>query len=471
MTVQVPILITSKMRSDLRGRGYADGAIDAMTPAEAWAALGGIPQPGNPQPRALHHLARARAGASDCDLDLIRATWPDVPTNGGGGLPAAELTVWLGQRPELADLVARIDPEAPPPEPDAGRELYGWQVFTVADAYAPRPPIEYIVKGLFPLPSLSIVYGPPGCFKTMLLADLAACVAAGLPWLEPLPGKDEMTARATIKAPVLWLDFDNGLRTMHERIEATARARDLPPDTPLYYVSMPNPWLDAAAWDSVAELCQRTAALGARVIIIDNLRDVSGGVEENASEMGDVMSNLRRLSEETGAAVVVIHHQRKSNGAAGRSGDTLRGHSSIEAALDLALLIEREEHADTIQIQATKVRGADVLPFGARFTYDWKGDTTDLEKVRFYGLEIEDLASDAAIRRAILEEVEAQPEINKGELTKAVLDSLPDTPRARVWAQIDHLTADGKLRVKQGARNAKLYSVPTVRDLDLGNDG
>jgi len=410
------------------------------------------------RPLAVWNLARILYGASDFDAGTIQEVYPDAPVNGED--PSARVEAvksWLDLHPQVLEAVARQDPENPP-------EAEGWQIYGLPDAYAPRPPVEYVVTGLLPLPSLSIVYAPPGAFKTMIMADMAACVAAGLPWLPPLPGKEDDTQRTTHQAPTLWCDFDNGPRTMHERIEAVARARDLAEDTPLYYASMPSPWLDASDYGSIMDLAELVGQLGARLVIIDNLRDVAGGVDENKAEMGDIMSNFRRLAELTGAAVVLIHHQRKGNGLTGRAGDTLRGHSSIEAALDLALLIEREEHADTVKIRATKARGADILPFGAVFTYDHKPDTTELARVKFYGREVEDLTSDAAIRRAILEMVEESPETNKSNLVDTVKGDMPDVGVNRIRGQVDYLAAEGKLTVQAGKGTAKHYSIPTVRD-------
>jgi len=251
---------------------------------------------------------------------------------------------------------------------------------------------------------------------------------------------------------------------MHERMEAAGRARDLPADTPLSYVSMPNPWLDASDFSSIEMLADLVDTMKVRLVILDNLRDIAGRVDENSAEMGNVMSNLRRLAEGAGAAVVVIHHQRKSAGFNSRAGETLRGHSSIEAALDLALLIEREEHAENVKISATKIRGADVLPFGAVFAYDHRPGTSELLQFQFYGVEVADLASNAAIRRAILETVETKPGIAKGDLTSQVKESVPDVGLNRIRGQVDYLAGEGRLTVKAGERTAKHYSIPTRPD-------
>lgn len=339
-----------------------------------------------------------------------------------------------------------------------------WPIYTLADAYAPRPPLEYVVAGLFLLGSLSVVYGAPGCFKSLLLADLAVCVAAGLPWLPPLPGKDDVIPRATRSGPVLWLDFDNGRRRTDERLEALARARDLPEATPLYYCSMPSPWLDAGNPASMLDLSRRILSLSASLVLVDNLGNVCGKTDENSVEMASVMAGFRRVAEDTGAALVLIHHQRKTTGVRGRAGESLRGHSSIEASLDLALLIGREEGSGEVQARSTKVRGIDVFPFGARFAYTHRPGTDELAEARFFGLPVEDLVSDVAAQRYILEMVGANPNVCKADLVDRVKTNLPDIGVNRVRHQVEHLVSTGALVMTRGAKNAKLYTLPGERE-------
>ncbi|HUX23650.1 MAG TPA: AAA family ATPase [Burkholderiales bacterium] len=374
----------------------------------------------------------------------------------------------------LADALRALPPEAAAAaqkvlERDFAKEPQHWRVFTLVDAYAPRPARQYVVTGLLKLPSLSIVYGPPGCLKTMLCIDLAADVAAGLPWLPPIPGKGTGSGRETTRAPVLWVDCDNGADDMHERIEAMGRVRNLPTDVPLYYVSMPTPWLDASDIDTPSFLELQTVAIerAARLIIVDNLGVVAGDVEENSAEMAGVLSVFRQLAEATGAAVVLVHHQRKQTGVTTRRGDTLRGHSSIEAALNLALLVEREEHSETVTVRATKVRGADVLPFGALFTWEHKPGTDELSQARFFGLEVEDTTSDRAIERAILEAVKGRQPVKKHDLVSAVKEQLPDVGLNRIRTAADWLAREGKVAMQPGKQGSKLYTLPSHAVMDL----
>jgi hypothetical protein len=129
--------------------------------------------------------------------------------------------------------------------------------------------------------------------------------------------------------------------------------------------------------------------------------------------MGSIMANFRRLVEDTGAANILIHHQRKDSGTNARAGNRLRGHSSIEAAIDLALLVEREPQAVSVTVQSPKVRGVNVPPFGAMFSYEHKPGTAELATAGFFGIAVEDKVSDRAIEPVVIEIVTAHPQMNR----------------------------------------------------------
>jgi hypothetical protein len=290
-----------------------------------------------------------------------------------------------------------------------------WEVYTLADAYAPRAPLQFLVTGLLPLPSLSVCYGAPGTLKSMLLADMAICVASGSMWL-PSETRSNGNGRETTQEAVIWIDLDNGKRRTHERFAALARSRSLPATAPLYYVSMPTPWPDAGSMKAMEDLARRLKQLKVKLAIIDNLGLIKGNADENSADMVKVMGNLRWLAEQTGTAVIVVHHQRKGNGLIGRAGESLRGHSSIEASLDLALLVDREPRSQDLAIHSTKTRDVDVPPFGARFAFEHKPGTKELAIAQFCGIEIEDGTSDSTLEIAIGEVVTARHPINQSNL-------------------------------------------------------
>lgn len=373
-------------------------------------------------------------------------------------------------------------PEDAEREAAAGALAKAWKIRTLADAYQKREPMQFLVDGLLPCPSLSVVYGGPGSLKSMLLADLAVCVASGSKWLDLLPSDQVQPGRVfnVIQCPVLWIDFDNGTRRTDERIDAFARTRNLPVDTPLHYVSMPTPWLDASMRPMIDELGKLVKSLGVKLVIIDNLGLVTGDTEENSAAMAQVMGNLRWLCEDTESAVIVVHHQRKSNGTADhniRKGETLRGHSSIEAALDLALLVERKPGEDSVAVIPTKVRGYKIIDIlGAYFTYTHVEGTYDLATARFFSIatETEVERELRIIKDAIRDAIKGskKPMIQKG-IVDAARDKIASQNRSapginRVRGILKMMVDDGELREfndeKEPTNRAQYYDL-------LGNDG
>jgi hypothetical protein len=295
-----------------------------------------------------------------------------------------------------------------------------WNIRTLRDAYKDRPPTEYIVDKYFALGTLSIVYGAPAVMKSMLMADLCACIVKGSDWL---PGSFENGKGISVKqSPTFWLDMDNGTRRTDERFDALAKARKLPIDAPLYYLSMPNPPFALDDLDSLLLLIDEINTMQAKFVVIDNLGLSTGEVEENSAGMARIMGFLRILTERTDAAVVVIHHQRKGGAGQSRAGDALRGHSSIEASLDLALHIVREPDSREITIQSTKTRGVDVPMAKASFCFDHRSGTNDLELAWFDG--IQQQRGGNMIRNEIMNVVTGEGPITKGRLVDRVRECL-----------------------------------------------
>jgi len=327
------------------------------------------------------------------------------------------------------------------------REPDPWQVFTLRDAFAPRDPLVWIVEGLVSAGSLSIWYGAPGTLKSMLLSDMAVSGAAGYRWLSK-PG-EPLTGLVTQPSAVMWLDFDNGQRRTHERFAALARARNLPDSTPLYYVSMSSPILATGDTESIRALAARVIDRDVRLIVIDNLLAVSGGVDENSADMQQPMAGLRWLAE-TGTAVIVIHHQRKSNGLNTRSGETLRGHGSIEAALDMSLLIAREDN--TITATATKTRGMSIQPFSAKFEFE-NDDAHELRTARFWPVDIEaeQAEEESGLEETILEEIKKYGAMSANQIYDRVGGN-----RSKLLNVLRLMRGEKKLGEKPGNRGSIL---------------
>jgi hypothetical protein len=329
--------------------------------------------------------------------------------------------------------------------------------FTAADAFKPRPPVEYLVAGLFRRPSLNMLFGPPGGMKTLLTLDLCIAVAAGMDWLPPSPDYEGGLPFTTTPTPTMFIDFDNGVDDLHEKIESLIRGRDLDPENlSFYYYSFPESGFVASNKAHIGDLMLRIQRLGIGMVWIDNLGIVKGGANENADEMIPIMNNFRYIAEKSRVVVGLVHHQNKTQGFKRRSGESIRGHSSIEASLNLALLVDREEYSDAITVKPAKVRGSMAHPFAATFAYEHQAGTSDLETAIFFGspqkTELDEVLIDAAIKAALKE-----GPLNQTALKNAAKEQLSDVGINRIRGRIERMVAANKLIVSNGPRGSKVY--------------
>lgn len=335
------------------------------------------------------------------------------------------------------------------------RKMDSWKRLTLIDAFKPRAPVERVVSGLLRRGSISIWYGAPGVQKSLLIADMCMCVISGTRWLR---GVDGAGGYETLRAACAWLDLDNGEGLSLERFEAAARGYGFDADSihalePVHLWPLPLPLpsgADTALMLEIADYCTRE---NIAVLVIDNLQRISGRLDEKTSEMDQVMANLRVIAERAKLCVVLIHHAVKNAGERTRKGDALRGHSSIEAAVDLAMMITREANDAPIRVECTKARGDTPRPITARLHFTQHANT-DLATARFVSERIETLNDQ--VRAAIIDAVRSTPGIAKRALEDQVLELFPDTRGARsaIRSSIAALHAGGLIVPRSGDKNA-----------------
>jgi len=236
---------------------------------------------------------------------------------------------------------------------------------------------------------------------------------------------------------------------------------DLPGDVPLKIYSMPVPVFDARDPNQIDELTLMIARHNTKLVIFDNLAMISGNADENSAEMAKIFNNLRRISEDTGIAVVVIHHPRKGSQTQGREGDRLRGHSSIEAAIDLALYMERSGNNLSVEIKPTKARDSLVETFSARFDFevDQHGQLTE---ARFFSITGSLNNQTVKVMDAIWEAL-ADGELNQGDLIEDGKNLHDETDGDsvgvnRIRKAIKVMHDQGFLQMSKGKNNARLFS-------------
>lgn len=194
----------------------------------------------------------------------------------------------------------------------------------------PAAPSCLVEPGLLPPQGILFVGGEPKVGKSLLVANLALSLAAGadrIGFLIPAPRR-VLVCQFELPVP----QFVSRLALMRPAVGAAAN-QNLFVDTRAvgHLLSAPqglNHFLAAAR------------AAGAEIIVLDPLYSTHDQDENDTRAMAALCQSLLRLRDASRAALVVVHHVRKSIGRH-EIGSAFRGSSALHAVGDSYLLLTR----------------------------------------------------------------------------------------------------------------------------------
>jgi hypothetical protein len=213
------------------------------------------------------------------------------------------------------------------------------------ESFANGPQPEWVIKDVIPRADLIVIYGAPAAGKSFAALDMAMCIARGVPWR----GKRVKQGRVVYIAA-------EGAGGFRKRLRAYRLHHDLKGPLPFLVIqAAPNLMLKEDALELARSIL---AAGGADFIVIDTLAQVTPGANENAGEdMGVLLAHCKGISVACrGAPVALIHHAGKD------AAKGARGHSSILAAADTMLRVERRAAGRLIEVEKQK-DGEDGISF------------------------------------------------------------------------------------------------------------
>ena len=253
-----------------------------------------------------------------------------------------------------------------------GHDKPTWRdhAFTAADLqHRTFAPIQYIVPGLIP-EGLSMLVGRPKIGKSWLALDIAIATA--------LPGGTCLGGREPQHGSVLYCALEDNVRRLQARITKVLGA---------HKESWPKGLTLTTQWrrlnkGGVADIAEwvKTASRP-RLVILDTLasvkpiRTTSGYTEDYES-----LTDLHRLANDVGVAILVLHHQRKSE--AEDPLDTISGTLGLAGCVDTPIIL-----AGTSQGMTLYVRGRDIEEAEHAVAFDkescrWsiKGDAAEVHR-------------------------------------------------------------------------------------------
>jgi archaellum biogenesis ATPase FlaH len=223
-------------------------------------------------------------------------------------------------------------------------------------AKLPRP--AFLVDSLIPSASITFLYGDRGVGKSFACLDLAASVARGVPFL----GND------TRQGPVIYISAE-GLYGIRNRVNAYMQHCMTPAETqidfPLWLVP-DAPQLNQRSGVERLALALYTSFLTSSrqlpvLIILDTLNACMATADENsAAEIGQFLLLCNTIRQNTGAAIVVVHHLAKAD--LNKPRPSLRGHTSLAGAADTMICATRVKSPaqnKLVELICTKQKDAD----------------------------------------------------------------------------------------------------------------
>ncbi len=167
------------------------------------------------------------------------------------------------------------------------------------------PKVPWVTKPFAARGEVTLVYGVAGAMKSLFCLGVANGVATGRDFAG-VPCK---------KGTAVYLDAENGEYEVHRRVRSLSVSRK---NLAIY---------DASGIHLVEDYEKVEAAVaenrGATLVILDSLRRLLPGTEENdSSVMADALGVCKLLAQRLDVAVVVIHHAKKD-------GENYRGSSAI----------------------------------------------------------------------------------------------------------------------------------------------
>lgn len=206
-----------------------------------------------------------------------------------------------------------------------------------AELFAVERPRNWIIKNVLPRADLAVMFGASGSGKSFMALDLAAHIAQGKPW----------RGRKTAQGRVIYVVAE-GARGFRKRLSAYGKHHNIDLQSLPFGVIQGAPSL--LEQDDVMSLAESIVRWGSvDLIVIDTFAQcLAGGNENSAEDVSQALANCKRISELTGALVLLVHHSGKDRAKGAR------GWSGMRAAADAEIEISRSNQTRTMQLTKSK---------------------------------------------------------------------------------------------------------------------
>jgi RecA-family ATPase len=179
----------------------------------------------------------------------------------------------------------------------------------------------WLIPGVLQEGAFAALVGKPGVCKTFTALGLSFSIAMGLPW----------AGRQVRSGGVIYIAGE-GTCGFPRRLAGWEQFHGMEVDN-MHVITSPVNFLDPVMNSALIKASRELPELPVLVVIDTLARSFGGGDENSTKDMNLFISEVDRLRESLGCAVLVVHHPP-------HGGTKLRGSSALPGALDTIISVE-----------------------------------------------------------------------------------------------------------------------------------
>jgi len=216
-------------------------------------------------------------------------------------------------------------------QPKRKLEFLNWQAF--CDLAAQADDAQWLVENLITRGGMHFITAPPGGGKSWIAVDLVRACNEGSNWMGCLP---------VTKCNILYINEEMGVGRFFQRFfKLSSGACEN-----VHIMQKQMVKLDNA--EHMADIVQYVKDHDISIVILDTFVRVHGYDENSNTDMAKLYDRMKGINE-SGAAIIALHHHKKGIHAGPVAHEAMRGAGEIAAQADLVATVENKDGIYTLK--------------------------------------------------------------------------------------------------------------------------
>ena len=261
-------------------------------------------------------------------------------------------------------------------------------------------PTEYLIEKLIPDQGTTVLSGNPGNYKTWLIFEIAKSIATG----------NKLFGIFNSRRSNVWIiDKENKLSVIKQRFKMIG----VNDDAPIYISNTKDFVINPNTKDEIIEFALQN---NIKLIIIDSLRRIHSGDENNSKDVTRVFELINSLHTH-GICILLTHHHKKQQGnIISDSTSKMRGSTDILASIDSHLIVEKTSNGQ-LKIEQNKNRyDEEVKPF----TLNIETDTTEYFRFEYSGEAKIKVSKEYEAKQHIANLLIGKSKVSRGDIVECI---------------------------------------------------